>query len=40
MYVSHTMGAVLSWFAIRVCALMLHSGGALKKWRVSATFDL
>ncbi|XP_063340589.1 rho guanine nucleotide exchange factor 4 isoform X1 [Pelmatolapia mariae] len=33
MYVSHTMGAVLSWFAIRVCALMLHSGDALKKWR-------
>lgn len=33
--VRDTMGAVLSWFTARVCALALDTASALKRWRVS-----
>lgn len=38
--VRDAMGAMLSWFAARLCALVLDTADALKRWRVSKTLAL
>lgn len=35
--VRDVMGAVLSWFAVRLCALVLDTADGLRRWRVSKT---